>query len=118
MRIARIILTMGALLAEEAHAQTGTTACPPVPAALSNGQSLGAGWQVWIEGAEEARVETWTNGLSFFLPDVSGSAAATELQCVARVPASAGQLVTVEARKALDGRYRCSFAKGAFSCAR
>ncbi|MFO0995096.1 MAG: hypothetical protein U1F33_00325 [Alphaproteobacteria bacterium] len=113
-----MVLILIAMLAAEARAQTGPTPCPPVPATVSNGETLGAGWQVWIEGASEARVEAWANGLAFFLPDVSGSAAATELQCVARVPAAGGQLVTVEARKALDGRYRCSFAKGTFNCAR
>ena len=118
MRTARILLIVCAMASGEANAQSGATQCPALPATLSNGQALGGGWQVWIEGADDARVEAWTNGLAFFLPDVSGSAAATELQCVARVPAGSGQVVTVEARKALDGRYRCSFAAGAFTCTR
>jgi hypothetical protein len=118
MWLLRIALFAFGIIVAEANAQSGTTRCPATPATLSNGQALADGWEVWIEGADTASVDAWANGLAFFLPMVSGSAAATELQCVARQPAAAGVVVTVEARKALDGRYRCSFAKGVFTCAR
>ena len=118
MRMGGVALIACAMLAGEASAQTGAMPCPSLPAMLTNGQALAEGWQVWIEGATAAHVEMWTNGMAFFLPNVSGSAAATELQCVARVPIGSGEVVTVEARKALDGRYRCGFAKGVFTCKR
>ncbi len=94
--------------------------CPPAPATYANEQALAGGWQIWIEDTPRAAVAEWANGIAFYLPPVSGQAGVTELQCVARVQSEAGKLVTVEARKPLEGRSRCDFSRRdqAFNCAR
>ena len=88
-----------------------TYTCPNAPATYTNGQALPGGWQIAIEEVPSAPIEAWTDGIAFFLPPVSGQAGITELQCVARVRIDVGKLATVEARKPLDGRARCSFSK-------
>ncbi len=88
-----------------------TYKCPTAPATYTNGQALPGGWQIAIEETASAPIEAWTDGIAFFLPPVSGQAGITELQCVARVRIEVGKLATVEARKPLDGRARCSFSK-------
>jgi hypothetical protein len=109
MRSAFFVLAGMVAFAAPAHAVTYR--CPPAPAAFSNGQALPDGWQIAIEETPKAQIDAWADGIAFFLPPVSGQAGVTELQCVARVQIDIGKLATVEARKALDGRARCSFSK-------
>ena len=105
------IAVVAVIASLSAPALAVTYKCPNAPATYTNGQALPGGWQIAIEEVPSAPIEAWTDGIAFFLPPVSGQAGITELQCVTRVRIDVGKLATVEARKPLDGRTRCSFSK-------
>lgn len=106
-----------ALCLVAAPAEAAVYKCPTTPASYTDGQSLADGWQVWVEGAKQANVERWTNGVVFFHPAVGSAPPSVELQCLASAKVEGG-LVPVEARKSFDRRMRCTFDKAgqSFDC--
>jgi hypothetical protein len=111
----RAILLAALVLA--APAQAAVYKCPPAPATYADSQSIADGWQVWVEGAKQAAIERWSNGVVFFHPAVGSAPPSVELQCLATAKVEGGQ-VPVEARKSFDRRMRCTFDKVAqsFDC--